>query len=297
MKTYLSCIPCFFKQILQAGEMGGLNPAQIKEMMDHVGGELEHFCLTDSPPRMGKSIQRLLTGYTGDTDPYAMVKNASNQKALAVYPELKRMVAQSDTPLRTAVELACAGNIIDYGIFTQELDVTAEIDRILRQQKLVLDRMDSQLFAFDSFSHSLRKCRNLWYVGDNAGEIVFDRVLIETIKDLFPQVEISFITRGKAVLNDCLVQDALQCGLDQVARIISSGLDSPGLLLDDVDISFKALFDQADLIISKGQGNYEALSSSPAPIYFLLVAKCAVIAQDLGCRQMDLILKKHGSAF
>ncbi len=293
MKTYLECIPCFFNQVLQAGKRSNLTSAQVKVMMDAVGDELKRFPLDASPPEMAPIIQELYTDLVGISDPYKSVKDMSNEKALAIYPELKAIVERSAAPLLTAVELACAGNIIDYGATHHDLDVNGEIMRILSQSDAAIAHEERELFAFEAFQQDLSKARRLMYVGDNCGEIVFDRVLIETIAALHPSLHIDFVTRGTPILNDCLVEDAYTCGLHHSATIVSSGMVSPGLILKHAAPEFKAIFDQADIIISKGQGNYEALSGVDAPIYFLLITKCKVIARDLGSSMRDLILKKQ----
>ena len=295
MRTYLNCIPCFFQQVLQAGEMVGIPQEDIKKIMDSIGDELKHFPLEASPPQMAKKIQRLFTEKTGDSDPYKNVKDASNAAALTVYPELVAIVRNSKNRLRTAVELACAGNIIDYGTISGDLDVKTEIMSIINQAESTIAHENADIFAFEAFAEALRNARKLVYVGDNTGEIVFDRVLLETIAHMYPQLEIFFATRGTPILNDCLVEDAYTCGLQHSATIISSGVASPGLILSDASEEFRTIFAQADLIISKGQGNYECLSSVHAPIFFLLIAKCSVIARDLNCKLRDLVLKKQSN--
>jgi len=294
MKTHLSCIPCFFKQMLQAGETAGLSKPAIKRLMDTLGRELSDFSLSDIPPHVGKRIQELLAAESGDSDPYAQIKRTSNQRALSVYPELKQMAFRSSDPLYTAVQLACAGNIIDYGIFAgRDIDVSKEIQNILDMERDIIERERPDLFAYHEFRDSLQRISTLVYAGDNAGEIVFDRVLIETIAELYPSVKIYFAVRSKPIINDCLEEDAYACGLHHSAEIISSGAASPGLLVDDATEACRKLLSSADMIISKGQGNYEALSLQQLPIFFLLIAKCQVIADDIGCEVGDLVLKQH----
>jgi damage-control phosphatase, subfamily I len=275
--------------------MVGIPQEDIKEIMDSIGNELKHFSLDDSPPEMAKKIQRLFVDKVGESDPYKALKDASNTAALSVYPDLVTIVKNSNKPLRTAVELACAGNIIDYGAFTKDLDVKAEIMSIVNKAEGTIAHENADIFAFDAFAQALQNARKLVYVGDNTGEIVFDRVLLETIAQMYPELEIFFATRGTPILNDCLVEDAYTCGLQHSATIISSGVSSPGLILSDASEEFRTLFSEADLIISKGQGNYEALSSVQAPIFFLLITKCSVIARDLNCKLRNLVLKRQSN--
>jgi hypothetical protein len=293
MNTTLECIPCFFNQVLASGKLLGLPPESIKQIMDEVGDELKRFPLDMTPPAMAYHIQRLFVEKSGEEDPYRSVKIMSNTQALAVIDDLRRIVKESQNPLKTAVKLACAGNIIDYGAFPNGIDVQGEITRILEQSQDAEGEEASSLFEFDTFKQSLHSAKRLMYIGDNAGEIVFDRVLLETIAKAFPQLELYYVTRGQPILNDALVKDALDCGLDSVATIVSSGSKTPGLILSDADPEFLRLYDGADLIISKGQGNYEALSQAEGPIFFLFIIKCEVLRREIGGSMMELILKRN----
>ncbi len=285
------------KQVLQAGELAGVPSADIKVMMDAVGDELKRFTLDSKPPQMGLRIQQMVTQLTGDIDPYRKVKDESNEKALKAYPVMKRMVASAEKPLLTAVQIACAGNIIDYGTFSaRTLDISKEIEKILKMEQEVIAHERPEFFNFQAFSSALKQAKNLLYIGDNCGEIVFDRVLIETIADLYPDIEITFLTRGVPILNDCLLEDAVYCGIGERARVLSSGVPSPGLLLDLASQECRDIFFSADMIISKGQGNYESLSDQTGPIYFLLVSKCEVNSLDIGCEMGDLILMPQNQA-
>nr|WP_319474065.1 ARMT1-like domain-containing protein [uncultured Sphaerochaeta sp.] len=293
MNTTLECIPCFFNQVLASGKLLGLSPESIKQIMDEVGNELKHFPLDMTPPAMAYHIQRLFVEKSGEEDPYRSVKKMSNTQALAVIDDLRTIVRESQNPLKTAVKLACAGNIIDYGAFPNGIDVQGEITRILEQSQEVAGEEATSLFDFDTFKQSLHSAERLMYIGDNAGEIVFDKVLLETIARAFPQIELYFVTRGQPILNDVLTKDALDCGIDSVATIVSSGSRTPGLILSEADPEFLRLYDDADLIISKGQGNFEALSQAEDPIFFLFIIKCEVISNHIGGAKMELVLKSN----
>ena len=118
-----------------------------------------------------------------------------------------------------------------------------------------------------------------WFnnLADNAGEIVFDRLLIEQL----PIDRVTVAVRGYPVINDATLDDAETAGLTDIVDVISNGSDAPGTLLDDCSEAFRSRFEEADLIIAKGQGNYETLAQSPRPIFFLLRVKCPVVARDL----------------
>lgn len=133
----------------------------------------------------------------------------------------------------------------------------------------------------------MREAKTVLYLADNAGEIVFDRVFIEEFCD---NRKVIFAVRDKPAINDALMEDAIFCGIDKVAQVVSSGIDAPGTILKYCLDEFLKIFRQADLIISKGQGNFESLSQEKKPIFFLFMVKCPVIAKEIGCKMEDMVL-------
>ena len=132
----------------------------------------------------------------------------------------------------------------------------------------------------------LDAAHEILYIGDNAGECVFDKILIEEMKK-----PVTYAVRDAPIINDATYEDAVQAGIDSVATIISSGTDAPGAILETCSAEFKKLYHNSSFIISKGQGNYEALSIEMGPIFFLLKVKCQVIANDIGVNKGDIVLK------
>lgn len=292
MKAFVDCFPCFLQQAVQTGRLCGLSEDEIKHVLDVLGKQIEQIPLEESPPLMAAKLQRIVSDMVGTDDPFKEIKEMGNKAASAYYEEVMALIGQSDVPLKTALQAAIAGNIIDYGA-VHDLDVHTELTMLMDRQRMQVDREDSTLFAYDRFVKNLSEARSLLYIGDNAGEIVFDKALIATIKQLYPQLDITFATRGKPILNDVLLEDARQIGLDKLIRVVSSGVDTPGAVLERASSEFRSLFDKADLIISKGQGNFESLTDVKAPIYFLLVAKCQPVANLIGCDVRDIILKRQ----
>ena len=291
MKTYTPCIPCFFRQAANASQLLGISSEHVEEMQKSLQQCIaDHKMDEQSPPEMAVSMQKLFVKYAHTKDPYASIKAESNRMALAVLDDLRSLVTDAAYPLKKAVELACAGNIIDYGVSSLGLDVRKEIESILQKEDQTISDDRFQLSVFDE---ALRRAKTVLYVGDNAGEIVFDRVLLETLKHLHPHLSLSFATRGTPILNDVLLEDAHFCGIEEVAAVISSGVPTPGLVLSQASQEFRALYPTYDLIISKGQGNYEALSDTRGPIFFLFIAKCEVITKHVGCRMHELILLRN----
>ena len=292
MRIYLECIPCFVRQTLQTGRVCGLNEQQIKNLLDDVGRSLKHIDLADSPPEMARKLQPVITAAVGKDDPFEEIKRQSSLAASAYYDEVKSRIQASDDKLKTALEVAIAGNIIDYGAVA-DLDIAHELQELMDREEQQISQENRDLFAYDELVRALENGNKLLYIGDNAGEVVFDKACIETIGTLYEHLEITFVTRGTPILNDVVLSDALEVGMDRAARVISSGSDAPGLILERCSQVFLEEFERADVIISKGQGNFEALSDVPGPIFFLFVAKCDVITRELSCSLRDIILKRQ----
>jgi len=289
MKTYLDCIPCFFKQALEAARMVPTDETTQKKILNKVAEVLPQFSLTASPPEMGRIIYGLVKSVTKKYDPYAQIKEKSNKQALKIYDKLKKKVQCSHDRLLMAIELAIAGNIIDYGV-KNSLDVDTELARILRKESQIVKKESRAIFDYKNFKQALNNAEVVLYLADNAGETVFDRILIEEIKRIDKGKNIIYAVKEKPVINDALMEDALICGIDKVAQVISSGSDAPGTILSLCSKDFLKLYKKADMVISKGQGNFEALSGTKRQVFFLFMAKCPVIAQEIRCKLGDIIL-------
>jgi uncharacterized protein with ATP-grasp and redox domains len=289
MKTYLDCIPCFFKQALEAARIAGAGRATQKRVLTELAASLATFPLTCSPPEMGRIIYRLVKKATRESDPYLEIKTRSNRFALNIYERLRRKVSSSPDRLLMAVKLSIAGNIIDYGV-KNSLDVDSELKKILNQESRAIKQEKRGLFDYTKFKATLRKAKTVVYLADNAGETVFDHLLIEEIKRIDRFKKIIYAVKDKPVINDALAKDACVCGIDKLARVISSGSDAPGTILSLCSTAFLKIYRKADMVISKGQGNFEALSAARRMIFFLFMAKCPVVAGDIGCKLGDIIL-------
>ncbi|MDP8218602.1 MAG: ARMT1-like domain-containing protein [Candidatus Theseobacter exili] len=290
MKTYLDCIACFFKQALEGARLAGVDEKNQKKILDEVARELPDISIHCSPPEIARGIYRIIEKYSGLADPYLFIKKKSNKLALSIYDRLKEKVSNADNSLMMAVELAIAGNIIDYGV-KNTLNVEDELEKILDEENQnIKSQLDSQ-FNFMDFEDSLKEASNILYLADNAGETVFDRLLIEEIKKAYEKVHIIYAVKEKPIINDALKEDAIECKIDSVAEIISSGSDAPGTVLSLCSESFINIFNSADMVISKGQGNYEALSNASRPVFFLFMAKCPMVARHARCNIRDIILK------
>lgn len=232
-------------------------------------------------PKLATKIHRIARLHLGNTDLYAEEKLKANDMLLKKYSYWEAIVSQSGNPFSTAVKLSVIGNIIDYGAHSVNGNISDQIESFF-QKDLKID-MTAEL------QNGISKAARVLYLGDNCGEIVFDKLLIETIK----HPNVTFVVRGKPVINDVTPEDADQVGMDKVCRVISNGADAPSTLLDLSSDEFMEEYNNADLIISKGQGNFEGLMESGHPnIFFLLMAKCNPIARLLGVNKNDMVVTK-----
>jgi uncharacterized protein with ATP-grasp and redox domains len=282
MKTYLDCYPCFLRQALDAARYAGADDDQQRTILNLVLDTLRSLDPASTPPEIGDAIHRMVRQETGGGDPYASAKDEATQQALALYPRLKALVAEASDPLQVAVRLAIAGNIIDLAP-NSSYDLWATVERVL-EQPFAVD--DSQAFA-----RALSSADALLYLADNAGETVFDRVLIETV-----DVPVVYAVKGGPVLNDATLDDAVKAGLDKVAELASTGSDAPGTVLRLCSAEFRRRYDEAQMIVAKGQANYETLSGEGERLFFLLQTKCYVIAEDVGVPQGSIVLQQGANS-
>ncbi|MCK4375067.1 MAG: DUF89 family protein [Candidatus Brocadiae bacterium] len=286
MGTYFDCIPCMCRQALDAVRFVTDDEAtheQVLRDLLHAASEMD---LAQSPPAMGQRIHRWIRQLTGNDDPYKLIKERCNRLALKLYPELKRKVERSGNALETAVRLALAGNVLDSGVNSHLAD--SEVKDAIGQS--LSAQMDADVLT--EFREALGEAKDILYLGDNAGEIVFDRLLIEQM----PCDKLTFVVRGRPTINDATMCDAVAAGLTDLVEVVDNGSDAPGTILEDCSAAFRKRFDAADLIVAKGQGNYETLSDVPKDIFFLLKAKCPVIASHLGCEVGSFVLRRRGGA-
>lgn len=278
MRTYLDCYACFLRQALNASRRAGASEDQQQAVIDRVLALLQGIDPSRTPPEIGDQVHRIVRRMVKDGDPYREAKQESTREALALYPRLKEIVAQADDPLDAAVRLSIAGNIIDFGP-DHEYELWDVVERVLEQPFAVDDRA--------AFRQGLAAVDWLLYLGDNAGETVFDRVLIETI-----DVPVTYVVKGGPALNDATREDAEAAGLDRVATVIDNGADAPGTVLERCAPSFRRVYDEADMIVAKGQGNYETLSEEGPRLFFLLQTKCPLIARSVGVDVGSIVLKQ-----
>jgi len=263
------CFFCFARTFEKLLNKADLSREEKNIFTNKMAVLYSQMCDNFSAPVLSRELHIILNQMTHRVDTYAEIKKKSNDHILQLYPALKHMIHNSDNPFNTALRLAIAGNIMDYA-FSEDFCVESTISSALNTG-----------FAIDhsiELENALSKAESVLYIGDNAGEIVFDRLFIERI--MHPSL--IYAVRGAAISNDATMEDAKYVGMDKVTDLISNGFDAPSTILSKCSDEFKEVFNKADVIISKGQGNMEGLLPlNDNRIFFLSMAKCEVIADFL----------------
>lgn len=273
LKTYFDCVPCFFRQALAAVRISSEDEKVQRRVLNAVAGMIPHLALDATPPEIAQRVYRIVYETTANKDPYLSAKKSANIAALSLYNRMKDMVDYSNNPLETACKLAIAGNEIDLGAFAEFGSMHSIVEDSVGYQ---LDQKHYRQFKDSVLQSSL-----IVYIADNAGEIVFDRILIERLLKI-KQLKIIFVVREKPIINDATLDDAHQVGLNKMATVITSGSGAPATILSQCSPEMLRYYRTADLVISKGQGNYESLSDRPENVFFLFKVKCSVIAGESG---------------
>jgi len=279
MKTHFDCIPCMLNGLINLFKQELIEEKYHKTVMKEVLSYYSNINYEESPLLTNRNLHRVIRKISNNPDPYKKLKDHMNKEAVKYCEKYKEFVLKSENPLDKALRIAVAGNIIDFGP-GHSIDIEKTIEKILNEDFAIDD--SPELF------NDIKKAKNILYLADNTGEIVFDKLFLEIIG----RADITFVVRNAPILNDATMEDVKFFGIDKLVKVMTNGDDAPGTLLDYTSPEFKELFDKADLIISKGQGNFEGLSEIKGKnIYFLLMIKCQIIAEDLGLKKGDYIVK------
>jgi hypothetical protein len=273
MRTYFECLPCFVNQALGALKSCDATDNQKVKTMQSVFSELAGIDYDATPPVTAQKIHRMISKTVGIKDPYAHQKQHFNKFAVELLASIKKTISSQQDIFSVKVKLAIAANIIDFG----KNNNLSENDVLSCFEKAMEVPLDSVALA--DLKDSIHDADSILFLCDNAGEIVFDRFLIEEL----PFKKVICAVRGAPVINDATLDDARVTGLTEIVRVISNGSDAPGTVIEDCSPEFRHVFDEADVIIAKGQGNFETLSGiTNRKIYFLFQVKCPVVGRDTG---------------
>jgi uncharacterized protein with ATP-grasp and redox domains len=289
MPISLDCIICLTRQSLEAARFACCDELRHTAVLKRTLDLVYNKGFTTIPPLIAQEIQRIVRDETGNTDPYSVQKQEFNNLMLSVREPLRQRIRGSEEPIRMAVQLAIAGNAVDYAV------------RADWNQTMVLDTIEAALKQpingnIEPFIESIVHSQNILYLLDNCGEIICDQLLIEELQRFQPKLNVTAVVRGAAVLNDVTWTDVYQVGLDQSVTVIDNGNDAVGTVLEQCGSEFQEKFKQTDLIIAKGLANYETLIEYdrkvlPQTVYYFFKAKCPFIARFAGVQLGDLVIR------
>lgn len=277
MRQRVECLPCYLNQAISTFLVGKVDEQKQKEFMAEIIKELPKLNYDKTPGENTSLVLQRACELMGNSDPYKEAKRESNELALSIYDELKDTVDKSEDPLFTSFQMAVAGNIIDMGII-RDYDIHGAIHDALN--------IDFGICDYDKFKDMLKDGYTILIIGDNSGEIVFDKLLVEELNKLGK--ETIYAVKEEPILNDATMEDVYQSGMDKIAKVITNGNEFCGTIFEKCSDEFLDTFDSADIIIAKGQANYESLegeSRAGDKTFFILKAKCGSVADNLGVEQ------------
>jgi len=283
MKIETACVECIIAQTQRVADAIGADDMLRKKIREDVLAMSKDFDFAESPPEVAREVYEHLAVLAGKKDLYDEVKRHSSEKAKTFIPFLREQIAGAEDPFLTAVKVAVAGNVIDLAAEVS-FDLDTEIDKLFHTRFAHDD--------VDALRQRLARAKTLLYIGDNAGEHLFDALAIETFSALFPDLHITYMTRGKAIINDITFDEAKADGLERVAALVDSGVDTPGFVYGRAGAEARRLFDESDVVLTKGMGNYECLSPAPrSDLVYLLKVKCNVVSRSIGAEIGSIICK------
>lgn len=284
MEIKYECLPCLSRQLVTLATKVTKDQEKQKQIITYGFELLNLYAFKFSAPKLTGMMYEYAKKISGTKDPFSHEKIEFNAIAETLVKELalRPMISKSDTPFETAVRLSIAGNIIDFSV-GDELDKHGVRESV--ELSLTSDVFGS---SFEHFEEAVNAAQKIMIIGDNAGEIVFDKLLLERI----PFEKITYVVKGGPIVNDATLLDAQTTGLTKLVKVIDTGRAMQGVELNNCSQSFKDAFMASDLIISKGQANFETLGDvKDKQIFFLLRAKCQSVADEIGCEKGEFVLK------
>ena len=279
MDLQLDCLACILRQAVESSRLATEDAETHEKIMNEVLGVIAGYKNYKNSPALTRDVLTVVSRHTGVSDLYAEVKNADIEEAKQILPRLREFLDRSDDRLYWALKIAATGNVIDRAISHAANGVETLIEKEIKRKFAIDD--------YEIFREKIEDARDILIIGDNAGESVFDRVLIEQL----PGKNFTYAVRSGPTLNDVTMEDAVRSGLDGCARILSSGCDSPGVILDECSREFMDVFLGADMVISKGQGNFELLDGCGREMFFLLKLKCYAISVEMKTGLNEYVFK------
>jgi len=281
MRINEQCLACLVNQSVKTAKLVGASNRE--ELYRKIFSYMSALDFSKTNPEIVGENYRLIKEHTGCTDPYRETKRFYNQRFLERMNDYEEKIHT----MKDAVKYAIVANIIDFN------PVHGNVDEDIKTYFSKIDSLELTINDTDRLTADIQNAKSILYLGDNCGEICFDKLLIKKIREINPQCDIYFGVRGEAVVNDNTEEDACFVGMNEVAMIVNNGDYSLGTILSRTSAEFQRIFQEADVVIAKGQANYESLSEEKKNIYFLLMTKCKVIAEDIGIKEKALVCMKN----
>ena len=280
------CFVCLYNQALKVTKTLDCNEKSAFEVLKRGSEVISKLDLYQSPPEAASILYPEISKIVGKDDIYEEKKIESTKRAFDLTKLVLEKINSAENKVDAALRAAVLGNVIDFATEVM-FDIEKEIDTIFEAD-----------FAIDDkklFKEKLKNSKTLMVIGDNVGEHVFDKIMMEKFFDFNPKINIFYVTRGKPIINDVTVYDAKAIDIDEIAQIVDSGVDAPGFVFDRANEETKKLFNEVDLILAKGMGNFECMESlKDERVFFLFKVKCSVVADEIGKKIGDLICMKNG---
>jgi len=281
MQATIDCVHCYLKQAVTCMSIAGIDEDKQHQILFDLMDDIKVMDRKRTPAENSTELLLKVYKQINDNDPYKEVKRKSNVLGLELYPKLKNYLKSSENRLYDALKISVSGNVIDLGI-NRSFDLDASLKHSLK--------FGFSKDHYDRFNSKLGKTDKVVIVGDNAGEIVFDKLLVEELSSMGKMI--TYIVKGGPVLNDATMEDAVQVGMDKIARVITTGSNYLGVPLQKVSGEVKILLKYSDLVISKGQANFESLEHEELAkdkVFFLLKIKCECVGRVAGAEFGDVV--------
>ncbi len=295
MKIYHECIPCHVRAAVSSVKLLTDDEKIINDVIHKSLLKASEFETYENLFELYYDIQQIVKENSPEKDPYKDFKKEFNELCLSLEDEMKDIIKKSESPFEAGLRICLAGNSIDvmqgYNIVDMSV-LRKTIDNALVQP------LDTEVVR--KFEVEVKKADKILFVGDNAGEIVFDKVFIELLNNNYKRENsITYSVRGGYTLNDSTIDDARMVGIDKVAKVITTGIDMPAAHLPLCSEEFIGVYRDAGLVIAKGQGNLEALLGEDKNMFFLLKIKCNTIAKILNNRNAvnDIVLVRNKKGY
>lgn len=276
------CYPCMMAQAFRAAKLSGLRGEELLQALRETAAFLAEVPPFLTPPAAAEVFYGKIKERSGVEDPYREAKKGADLHALSLLPRLRREMKEDPDPLAYALKASVAGNAVDFGALEKPPDLEESLRRVLRRG------LDPE--CVEMLRRDLEGATSVLLVCDNAGEIVLDRLLCEALAHLHPRLAVTAAVRGGPAINDATVTEAREAGLEETCRVITTGLAMAGVDLDRCSSAFRDAFRRADVVLAKGQGNFETLDEADRDVYFLFQVKCDRVAAHLGAEKGSALI-------